>query len=146
MLIFNRFLFFNAFEMQNSKNKTTPGGSAVKNLPANAGDSGDMSLISESRRSPGVGNSNPLLYSCLGKRIMVGYSLPYGVSKSRTQMSTHAHTKRYSEKEWWELSPNENLVKDFLHFQRIICPHAHVLTSWPYTLSCQEMISNLTFI
>ena len=67
MLIFNRFLFFNTFEMWNSQNKTTPGVSVVKNLPANAGDSGDMSLISESRRSPWVGKGNPLLYSCLGR-------------------------------------------------------------------------------
>ena len=40
-----------------------PGGSAVKNLLANAG---DANLISESGRSLGVGNSNPLQYSCLG--------------------------------------------------------------------------------
>ena len=34
----------------------------VKNLPANTGDSG---LIPGSGRSPGVGNGNPLQYSCL---------------------------------------------------------------------------------
>ena len=34
----------------------------VKNLPANAG---DLDLIPGSGRSPGVGNSNPLQYSCL---------------------------------------------------------------------------------
>ena len=39
-----------------------PGGSMIKNLPANAGDVG---LISGFRRSPGEGNGNPLLYSCL---------------------------------------------------------------------------------
>ena len=38
------------------------GGSAVKNLPANAGDVGS---IPGSGRSPGVGNGNPLQYSCL---------------------------------------------------------------------------------
>ena len=36
----------------------------VKNLPANAGDSGDVGLIPESGRFPGEGNGNPLLYSC----------------------------------------------------------------------------------
>ena len=41
-----------------------PGGSVVKNLPANAGDTG---LISGLERSPGGGNGNPLQYSCLGK-------------------------------------------------------------------------------
>ena len=43
-----------------------PGGSVVKNLPANAGDAGDTSLIPGLGRSPGVGNGNPLQYSCLG--------------------------------------------------------------------------------
>ena len=38
-----------------------PGGTAVKNPPANAG---DVSSISGSGRSPGEGNSNPLQYSC----------------------------------------------------------------------------------
>ena len=39
-----------------------PGGSVVKNPPADAGDSGS---VSGSRRSPGEGNGNPLQYSCL---------------------------------------------------------------------------------
>ena len=39
-----------------------PGVSVIKNPPANAGDSG---LIPGSGRSAGVGNSNPLQYSCL---------------------------------------------------------------------------------
>ena len=37
-----------------------PGGSAVKNPPASAG---DASLIPGSGRSPGEGNGNPLQYS-----------------------------------------------------------------------------------
>ena len=37
----------------------------VKNPPANAGDARDAGLIPGSRRSPGVGNGNPLQYSCL---------------------------------------------------------------------------------
>ena len=40
-----------------------PGGSVVKNLPANAGDAGS---IPGSGRSPGEGNGNPLQCSCLG--------------------------------------------------------------------------------
>ena len=32
----------------------------VKNLPANAGDTGDVGSIPELGRSPGVGNDNPL--------------------------------------------------------------------------------------
>ena len=39
-----------------------PGGSALKNPPANEGDVG---LIPGSGRSPGGGNGYPLQYSCL---------------------------------------------------------------------------------
>ena len=37
----------------------------VKNLPANAGDVGDMGSIPGFRRSPGEGNGHPLRYSRL---------------------------------------------------------------------------------
>ena len=37
----------------------------IKKLPANAGDSRDVSSIPGLERCPGVGNSNPLQYSCL---------------------------------------------------------------------------------
>ena len=43
-----------------------PGGSGVKNLPANAGGTGDAGSILGSGRSPGEGNGNQLQYSCLG--------------------------------------------------------------------------------
>ena len=42
-----------------------PGGTVVKNPPANVGNTRDTGLISESGRSPGVGNGNPLQHSCL---------------------------------------------------------------------------------
>ena len=40
-------------------------GTVVKNLPAKAGDAGDVGSIPGSGRSPGGGNGNPLQYSCL---------------------------------------------------------------------------------
>jgi len=40
-----------------------PGGSVIKNLPANAGDTGSIPGLG---RSPGEGNGNPLQDSCLG--------------------------------------------------------------------------------
>ena len=43
-----------------------PGGSVVKNLPANAGHAGDAVSIPRSGRSPGGGSVNPLQYSCVG--------------------------------------------------------------------------------
>ena len=39
-----------------------PAGSVIKNLPANAGDTGSIPGLG---RSPGGGNGNPLQYSCL---------------------------------------------------------------------------------
>ena len=39
-----------------------PGGSVVKNLPANAGDAGSIPGLG---RSPGGGHGNPFHYSCL---------------------------------------------------------------------------------
>ena len=38
---------------------------AVENLPANAGNIRGVGSIPGSGRSPGVGNGNPLQYSCL---------------------------------------------------------------------------------
>ena len=40
-----------------------PGGSVVKNSPANAGDAGS---VPGSGKSPGEENGNPFQYSCLG--------------------------------------------------------------------------------
>ena len=42
-----------------------PGDSAVKNLPANAGDARDSDSKPGLGRSLGVGNGNPLQYLCL---------------------------------------------------------------------------------
>ena len=76
-----------------------PGGSVVKNLPANAG---DVCLIPDLGRSPGEGNGNPLQYSCLGNPMDRGawQAIVHGVTKSQTQLSkcdvqytgTHTHT------------------------------------------------------
>ena len=42
-----------------------PAGSVVKDLPATAGDAGDVGSIPGLGRSPGGGNGNPLQYSCV---------------------------------------------------------------------------------
>ena len=63
-----------------------PGGSVVKNLPANAGDVGDMSLIPGLGKSPGEGHGNPLQYVCLKNPMDRGdrQAIVHGVSKSWT--------------------------------------------------------------
>ena len=43
----------------------SPSSAVVKNLPANAVDAGDICSVPGSGRSLGVGNDNPLQYSCL---------------------------------------------------------------------------------
>ena len=65
-----------------------PGGSVVKNPPANVGAAGDMGLIPGLGRSPGEGKGNAFRYSCL--KNPHGQKSLAGVPKSQTQLSTHA--------------------------------------------------------
>ena len=60
-----------------------PGGSVVKNLPANVGDTGS---IPGSGRSPGGGNDNPFQHSCLENPMDKGgwWATVPGVTKNRT--------------------------------------------------------------
>ena len=57
-------------------------GAVIKNLPANAG---DMGFIPGSERFPGVGNGNPLQYSCLENSMDRGvcWVTVHGVAKSQ---------------------------------------------------------------
>ena len=57
-----------------------PGGSAVKNSPASAGEVGSFP---GSERSLGEGNGNPLQYSCLGNPMDRGdwWATAHGVTK-----------------------------------------------------------------
>ena len=63
----------------------------VKNLPANAGDVMDMSLILGSVISPGVENGNLLQYSCLDIFMDIGswQATVHRVTNSWTGLSTH---------------------------------------------------------
>ena len=63
-----------------------PGGSVVKNLPVNTGDTGS---IPGSRRSPAEGNGNLLPYSCLENSTDRGvrWATVHRVSKSQTWLS-----------------------------------------------------------
>ena len=64
-------------------------GSAIKNPPSNAGHAGDVGLTPESGRFSGVGNGNPLQYSCLGNPVNRGacWTIVHGVTVNRTQLS-----------------------------------------------------------
>ena len=69
-----------------------PGGSVVKNSPANARDAG---LIHEWERYPGVGNGNPLQYFCLKNCMDRGdwQAAIFGVAKKQHDGAhMHAYT------------------------------------------------------
>jgi len=68
-----------------------PGGSMIKNPPANAGNTGS---IPGSGGSPGEGNSNPLQYSCLGNPVDRGprQATVCEIAKSQTQMRDQTTT------------------------------------------------------
>ena len=60
-----------------------PCGVVVKDLPANAGDARGADLILGLGRSPGVGNGNPLQYSCVENSMNRGawWATVHGVAK-----------------------------------------------------------------
>ena len=65
------------------KTRGFPGGTVVKNLPANAEDSRIVGSIFGLGRSHGGGNGNPLQYSCLGNPMDRGawWATVHGVAK-----------------------------------------------------------------
>ena len=60
-----------------------PGGTVVKNLPATARDTRDSVSIPGLESFPGVGNGNPLQYSCLETSMDRGawWATVHGVAK-----------------------------------------------------------------
>ena len=61
---------------------------------ASAGDTVDVGLIPGLGQSPGVGNGNPLQYSCLENPMDRGawWATVHGVAKSQTRLSEHTCT------------------------------------------------------
>ena len=88
-----------------------PGGTVVKNPPANTGDAGDSDSVPGSERSPGDGTGNPLRYSCLGN--IPWTEEPSGLQsmrfqKSQTQLSNSGQTHTTNQQNpkshmraWW---------------------------------------------
>ena len=83
-----------------------PGGSLVKNPPANAA---DMSLTPRSWRSPGKGNGNPLWYSSLGNLMDRGawWATVHGVTK---ELDHNLATKASRTKCWFYKFENSSCV------------------------------------
>ena len=74
------------FDLFNPENGGFPGGTVVKNTPANAGGERNSGLNPGSGRVPGGGNDNPFQYSCLENSIDKGAWQPvvHGVAESDT--------------------------------------------------------------
>ena len=89
-----------------------PGITAIKNLPANAGDLRDAGLICGWGRSPGEGNGTPLQYSCLENPMDGGawWAAVHGVAKSQTQLNRGA---------WWV---TVCVLSRFSHAQFFVTP------------------------
>ena len=82
--------------MRNDAQWGFPGGAVVKNLPANTGDAEDLGSVTESGRSPGVGNGNSLQYFCLENSMDRGawWATVHGVARIRHNLvTTHTHTQ-----------------------------------------------------
>ena len=82
-----------------------PGGSMVKNLPANARDTGSIPGLG---RSPGEGNGNPLQHSCLGNSLdregpsrlqsMGSQRVGHDLATKQQQQQWMGREKKYEEK------------------------------------------------
>ena len=63
-----------------------------KACACNAGDTGDVGSIFGLGRSLGIGNGNPLQYSCLENPRGGWWATAHRIEKSQTPLNTHAHT------------------------------------------------------
>ena len=75
----------------------------VKNLPANAGNTGEVDSTPGWGQPPGEGNGNSLQYCCLESPMDRGawQATVHRVAKSQAQLSahTHTHTNRHKDRE-----------------------------------------------
>ena len=87
------------------------GGSVVKNLPANAGDTRSIPGLGG---SSGEGNDNPLQHSCLENPMDRGgrWAMVHGITKSQARLSTqHIMIMIYV---WKKLEKNPQHIKSLV--------------------------------
>ena len=113
-------------------------GSMVKNLPANAGDTGDRGSVPGSGRSPGVGNGNSLQYSCLKNPMDRGALWLQSMGSQESGTTEHAHLMVTTEMKDGQ-KPSSVTAQEHLHTPSM-CP----LSRQPPRLhmcSCQNYCS-----
>ena len=83
-----------------------PGGSVVKNPPANTEDARDVDSIPGLGRSPGEGNGNPLQNSCLGNPMdkEAWWATVHGVTKE-SDMTERLNNNNSSNLYYWVQRP-----------------------------------------
>ena len=125
----------------------------VKNLPANAGDIRDASLIPGSRRSPGGRHDNELQCSCLENRMDSGaWWVPvHRVAKSQTQLkqwhacrqirlrTTYSYILLYPCCRLWGRTESDMTEQLNTHTQI----HVHLSLCIYYVLSCSVVSDSL---
>ena len=116
------------------------GGSVVKNLPANARDTGDLGSISRSGRSPGGGNGNPLQCSCLenpmDRRAL--QTTVRGMAESATTEGLSVHAEQFNRRvtaglsflSRWRWSASFWFVPPELLSLHILASICHLQTFW----------------
>ena len=109
-----------------------PRGSAVKNLPASAGDMGSIPGLGG---SPGGGHGNPLQYSCLenphGQRNLAGYS-PWGCKE--LDMNEQLNNNHYQ----WSWEKTKTVCQSRLSEQPMFC---HQTSTWKNILCVNILVS-----
>ena len=82
-----------------------PGGSVVTNLPDDAGDAKNAGSFPGSGRSPGVGNGNPLQYSCLENSVDRGAWQARSMGGKESDVTEHAHTLSHNQNSYISYYP-----------------------------------------
>ena len=113
---------------------------AVKNPPANAGDTRDVGSIPGLGRCSGEGNGNPLQGSCLekfhGQKSLAGYS-PWGCQELDTAAWLNAHTHKPTHARSEEGATGWQVTRSWIvltathaRLERSSSGHAARLTPW----------------
>ena len=137
---------------------------AVKNLPANAGDTGDLGLIPGLGKSPGEGNGYPFQYSCLENPMdrQVWQATVHRVAKNWTRRQKfwvpqrHTQTKCVNQCETSGLhfllffKVISVLYNVWSHAHRHACApalaHIHIHTIWDGQRNKKDNLQTQTFL